>query len=62
LYPASNSFLFAEGLGKCYEQATYAKIFLADDGKAILGDLVNDDLQSLECEKQCSWQSGSCYQ
>ncbi len=52
LYPAANSFLFAEGLAQCYQRATYAHLKVNNKGAPILMELVNDDLQSLDCESQ----------
>ncbi|MFX8676596.1 GDYXXLXY protein, partial [Acinetobacter baumannii] len=36
LYPASRSFLFAEGLAQCYEKAKYAEFKVNPEGEAIL--------------------------
>lgn len=58
VYPAVNSFMFAEGLGECYQDATYAKLSLLDDGESMLVDLVGDDLQSLGCEQGHRWRDG----
>lgn len=49
-YSASSSFLFAEGLGNCYEKATFAHQKTDDKGNPILVDLVDDELESLGCE------------
>ncbi|WP_066805028.1 GDYXXLXY domain-containing protein [Moraxella oblonga] len=51
LYPAAKSFLFAEGLAKCYEKAKYAHLKLTKKGKPLLVDLVGEDFRSLGCEK-----------
>ncbi|WP_182004539.1 GDYXXLXY domain-containing protein [Acinetobacter lactucae] len=55
LYPASRSFLFAEGLAQCYEKAKYAEFKVNPKGEAILFDLRGEGLQSLNCEKQKNW-------
>lgn len=52
LYPATKSFMFAEGLGDCYQKATYAEFKVDNQGKLLLANLVGDDLQSLNCENQ----------
>ncbi len=52
LYPASKSFMFAEGLADCYEQASYAHLIVDDKGKPMLKELVNDNLKSLLCEQK----------
>jgi uncharacterized membrane-anchored protein len=51
-YPASNSYLFAEGLAYCYQQAKYAELRVDDDGKPLLYRLVDDSLQPLNCESK----------
>lgn len=55
LYPASNSFLFAEGLAKCYEQAQYAEFKLDKNGKMILASLKGEHLEDLNCESNKNW-------
>lgn len=50
LYPASNSFLFAEGLAECYQAAQYAEFKVNQQGKAILASLRGEDLEDLACE------------
>jgi uncharacterized membrane-anchored protein len=55
LYPASRSFLFAEGLAQCYEKAKYAEFKVNPKGEAILFDLRGEGLQPLNCEKQKYW-------
>jgi uncharacterized membrane-anchored protein len=55
LYPASRSFLFAEGLAQCYEKAKYAEFKVNPKGEAILFDLRGEGLQPLNCEKQKNW-------
>ena len=50
LYPAADSYLFAEGLAECYAQATYAHQKVDKNGKPMLLDLVNDELRPLNCE------------
>lgn len=59
LYPAANSFLFAEGLESCYRNAKYAELWVKPDGQALLAGLVNKDLKSLNCESQTNWIKGS---
>lgn len=58
-HPAVNSFMFAEGLGECYERAKYAKLSVLDNGDNMLVDLVADDLTPLNCEKGQKWQDGA---
>ncbi len=55
LYPASESFLFAEGLAECYQQAEYAEFKVDEQGNAILTALKGSQLQDLGCEKQMHW-------
>ena len=55
LYPASKSFLFAEGLAECYQQAEYAEFKVDEQGNAILTALKGNQLQDLGCEKQAHW-------
>ena len=59
LYPASRSFLFAEGLAQCYEKAKYAEFKINQEGEAILFDLRGEELQPLNCEKQKNWWEGT---
>lgn len=58
LYPAANSFLFAEGLAQCYEQAKFAEFKVDHNGKAILVSLRAEDLNALNCEQQAKWHEG----
>jgi uncharacterized membrane-anchored protein len=58
LYPASKSFLFAEGLGKCYQAAQYAEFKVDQRGNAILASLRGPELQDLNCENKQRWQDG----
>lgn len=58
-HPATDSFLFAEGLGECYGEARYAKLSVADDGQAMLVDLVDENLQVLNCQDGVSWWQGT---
>ena len=58
LYPASNSFLFAEGLAECYEAAQYAEFKVDQQGNAILASLRGIDLNTLGCENHKKWWSG----
>ena len=58
LYPASNSFLFAEGLAECYEAAQYAEFKVDQQGNAILASLRGGDLNTLGCENHKKWWSG----
>ncbi len=58
LYPASRSFLFAEGLADCYQQAEYAQFKVDKQGNAILTALKGDQLQDLGCESKRDWLSG----
>jgi uncharacterized membrane-anchored protein len=59
LYPAANSFMFAEGLEPCYRNAKFAELKVKEDGKALLVDLVDSQLKPLNCENQKSWREGS---
>lgn len=59
LYPASRSFLFAEGLAHCYEKAKYAEFKVNAKGEAILFDLCGEGLQPLNCKQQQSWWKGT---
>ncbi|AXY59439.1 GDYXXLXY domain-containing protein [Acinetobacter sp. WCHAc010052] len=59
LYPASNSFLFAEGLAECYQAAQYAEFKVDERGNAILASLRGGDLKSLGCEKNKKWWNGN---
>lgn len=59
LYPAANSFMFAEGLEPCYRNAKYAEIKVKDNGQVLLADLVDQNLQALNCESQNDWVQGS---
>ena len=54
LYPASNSFLFAEGLAECYQAAQYAEFKVNQQGEAILASLRGESLQDLDCEAKVS--------
>lgn len=57
-FPASDSYFFAEGLASCYEQARFALFKVSAQGKPVLADLVDEQLQSLNCEAQQKWQNG----
>lgn len=59
LYPASRSFLFAEGLAQCYEKAKYAEFKVNPKGEAILFDLRGKELQPLNCKQQKNWWGGT---
>ena len=59
LYPAANSFMFAEGLEPCYRNAKFAELKLKDKGEALLADLVDQQLKPLNCEHRKSWWQGS---
>ena len=59
LYPAANSFLFAEGLEPCYAKAKYAHLRVQPSGQALLAGLVDARLQSLNCEQQQKWSEGT---
>ena len=59
LYPASRSFLFAEGLEPCYRNAKFAELKLKENGKALLVNLVDSHLKPLNCESSKSWRQGS---
>lgn len=52
VYPASQSFLFAEGLAACYDQARFAHFKINSSGRLILLELVDEHLQSLGCEEK----------
>ena len=58
LYPAANSFMFAEGLESCYRNAKFAELKLKENGEALLADLVDQNLKSLNCENRKSWWQG----
>ncbi|MBP8063489.1 MAG: GDYXXLXY domain-containing protein [Acinetobacter sp.] len=59
LYPAANSFMFAEGLEPCYNKAKYAEIKVKENGLALLVDLVDQNLKSLNCENSKNLGQGS---
>ncbi|WP_151964552.1 GDYXXLXY domain-containing protein [Acinetobacter oleivorans] len=59
LYPASRSFLFAEGLAQCYQKAKYAEFKVNTKGEAILFDLRGEGLQPLNCRQQKNWWEGT---
>lgn len=59
LYPATNSFMFAEGLEPCYRDAKFAELKLKENGEALLADLVDQNLKSLNCENRKSWWQGN---
>lgn len=59
LYPSSQSFLFAEGLAQCYEQAQYAEFKVDAKGNAILASLRGENLKLLACEQAASWWQGT---
>lgn len=58
LYPASKSFLFAEGLGQCYQAAQYAEFKVDQQGNTILASLRGAQLQDLDCENKQYWRDG----
>lgn len=58
LYPAANSFMFAEGLEPCYRHAKFAELKLRDSGEAMLVGLVDQQLQPLNCEQSYTWREG----
>lgn len=58
LYPASKSFLFAEGLGQCYQAVHYAEFKVDKQGNAILASLKGEQLQDLDCENKQRWRDG----
>lgn len=58
LYPASKSFLFAEGLRQCYQAAHYAEFKVDQQGNAILASLRGKQLQDLDCENKQRWRDG----
>lgn len=57
-YPSTNSFMFAEGLGECYQQAKYAEFVVDDVGKPMLKNLVGEQLNALNCEQGKTWSQG----
>ncbi len=59
LYPAANSFMFAEGLAPCYRHAQYAELKVNAKGQALLRALVDQDLKALHCEQQQKWTQGT---
>ena len=59
LYPAANSFMFAEGLEPCYSKAKYAEIKVKENGLALLVNLVDQNLKPLNCENSKKWGQGS---
>ena len=59
LYPAANSFMFAEGLEPCYRNAKFAELKVKKNGKALLFDLLDQQLKPLNCENSKSWREGS---
>ncbi|MBN3859795.1 GDYXXLXY protein [Neisseriaceae bacterium PsAf] len=52
LYPVSESFLFAEGLEYCYNQAKFAQLKVDKKGNAVLESLTDKNLNDLNCESQ----------
>ena len=58
LYPAANSFMFAEGLEPCYRNAQFAELKVQDNGQPLLVGLVGEQLQPLNCEQKQSWWKG----
>ena len=58
LYPASQSFLFAEGLAECYQASQYAEFKVDKQGNAILATLRGEHLQDLDCEAKHHWWNG----
>lgn len=59
LYPASNSFLFAEGLAECYQAAQYAEFKVDEKGNPLLASLRGEDLKDLACEDRKKWWRGN---
>lgn len=59
LYPAANSFMFPEGLEPCYRNAKFAELKVKENGKALLVDLLDQQLKPLNCESSKSWREGS---
>lgn len=59
LYPAANSFMFAEGLEPCYRNAKFAELKVKENGKALLVDLLDQQLKPLNCESSKSWREDS---
>ena len=59
LYPSTSSYLFAEGLGKCYEAAEFAEFKVDAEGNAMLIGLRDADLKDLNCEQARKWWQGS---
>ena len=59
LYPAANSFMFPEGLEPCYRNAKFAELKVKENGKALLFDLLDQQLKPLNCESSKSWREGS---
>ena len=55
MYPASNSFLFAEGLAECYQAAQYAEFKVDEKGNPLLASLRGEDLKDLACEDRKKW-------
>ena len=55
LYPAANSFMFAEGLEPCYRHAKYAELKVNGKGQALLHSLTDQNLKPLHCEQQQKW-------
>ncbi|MFB2538498.1 MULTISPECIES: hypothetical protein [unclassified Acinetobacter] len=50
-YPNTETFMFAEGLASCYQQAKYAEIVVDTQGNPMLKSLVDERLKPLNCEK-----------
>lgn len=59
LYPAANSFMFAEGLEPCYRNAKFAELKVKENGQALLLELLDSQLKPLNCENTKSWRQGS---
>lgn len=59
LYPSTSSYLFAEGLGKCYEAAEFAEFKVDAAGNAMLIGLRDAQLKDLGCEQSRKWWQGS---
>lgn len=51
-YPASNSYLFAEGLAYCYDKARYAELRVNESGRPLLYRLTDEKMEPLNCESK----------
>ena len=59
LYPAADSFLFAEGLEPCYRNARFAELKVQANGQPLLAGLADENLKALNCEQRGEWWKGS---